>query len=160
MINVQLNCFIAALRMLSTPCLTFGSCFLLSVSGVSKNPCKESYLGPSAFSEPETRNIRDFFSSLDPVPVFSMAIHSALNAFLYGMAYKEGVFPPNKDETVQSFFRQHIMIRLKNIFDHSIDSNDQLAKSTSTDQDLRGFHCLSEQGTWAKVQVHAFPGVM
>ena len=73
---------------------------------------------------------------------------------------QRGSFPAKQGRNGTIFFRQHIMIRLKNIFDHSIDSNDQLAKSTSTDQDLRGFHCLSEQGTWAKVQVYALPGVM
>ncbi len=69
--------------------------------GVSSDPCKDTYPGPSAFSERETSAIRDFFESLDPVPVLSLAIHSALGAMLYGRGYKEGAFVDNKDETVQ-----------------------------------------------------------
>ena len=44
---------------------------------MSHSKCAETYCGPEAFSEPEMRNIRDFVTTLDPVPVLGMAILSA-----------------------------------------------------------------------------------
>ncbi len=38
--------------------------------------CLEDYGGPSAFSEPESKNIRDFYKSLSPTPEIAMCIHS------------------------------------------------------------------------------------
>merc|ERR1719462_1119746 len=45
-------------------------------SGVSHNRCMETYCGPEAFSEVEMRNIRDFVTTLDPVPVLGHCFHS------------------------------------------------------------------------------------
>ena len=43
---------------------------------MSHNKCSETYCGPEAFSEPETKNIRDFVQTLDPVPVLGHCFHS------------------------------------------------------------------------------------
>merc|ERR1712037_1023935 len=45
-------------------------------SGVSHNRCMETYCGPEAFSEVEMGNIRDFVTTLDPVPVLGHCFHS------------------------------------------------------------------------------------
>ena len=52
-------------------------------SGASSNPCTETFAGPSAFSEPEMRNIRDFVMTLDPVPVLSTCFHSYSQLILW-----------------------------------------------------------------------------
>ncbi len=70
------------------------------MTGISHDPCKETYLGGSAFSEPETNNIKRFFESLRPVPLLAMSVHSALNAMMYGRSYSKKVFVENKAETV------------------------------------------------------------
>jgi len=71
-------------------------------AGVSKNPCQETYLGTGAFSEKETDNIRKYFNSLKQTPVLTMSIHSALNALMYGMSYKDNVEVKNKEEVVNA----------------------------------------------------------
>merc|ERR1719192_588189 len=45
-------------------------------SGASNNPCSETFAGPSAFSEVEMQNIRDFVTGLEPAPVLSTCFHS------------------------------------------------------------------------------------
>merc|ERR1712004_313081 len=59
-------------------------------SGVSHNRCMETYCGPEAFSEVEMRNIRDFVTTLDPVPVLGHCFHSYSQLWLwpYGYWYK------------------------------------------------------------------------
>ena len=71
------------------------------MSGVSRDPCSSSYLGPFPFSEPETQNLRDLFNSIKPTPVLALSIHSALGSLLHGWAYKKDTFPDNIDEIVK-----------------------------------------------------------
>ena len=52
-------------------------------TGVSPNPCTEVFPGEQAFSEVEMRNIRDFVTTLDPVPVLSHCFHSYSQLWLW-----------------------------------------------------------------------------
>ncbi len=53
-----------------------GFFFLATVTGGTSNSCKETFPGTGPFSEPETRNIRDFYKSLSPLPELAMCVHS------------------------------------------------------------------------------------
>jgi len=70
-------------------------------SGVSHNKCSETYCGPEAFSEPETRNLRDFVLTLDPVPVLSQCFHSYSQLWLWPYGYDYNVYPENREEIEQ-----------------------------------------------------------
>ncbi len=48
----------------------------LPVTEGTSDVCREDYGGPSSFFEPEARNIRDFYLSLDPWPEVAMPIHN------------------------------------------------------------------------------------
>merc|ERR1719391_826915 len=67
-------------------------------SGASSNPCTETFAGPSAFSEPEMRNIRDFVMTLDPVPVLSTCFHSYSQLILWPYGYAYNAYPDNYRE--------------------------------------------------------------
>ncbi|TRY74919.1 hypothetical protein TCAL_04987 [Tigriopus californicus] len=67
-------------------------------SGVSNDKCSDIYPGPEAFSEIETRNIRDYTSSLSPTPVIAKALHSAAELWLYPYGYALDTYPENVDE--------------------------------------------------------------
>ena len=45
-------------------------------SGIRYDKCSDVYLGPKAFSEIETRNIRDFVKSLSPTPILCHGFHA------------------------------------------------------------------------------------
>jgi len=79
-------------------------CFLCVESGVSRFPCFEAWPGEEGFSEVETQNIRDYVSSLKPVPELTFAMHSAAELLLYPYSWsleeiaenwEEQVTPPN-----------------------------------------------------------------
>jgi len=70
-------------------------------SGVSHNKCAETYCGPEAFSEPEMRNIRDFVTTLDPVPVLGHTFHSYSQLWLWPYGYAYNAFPENREEIEQ-----------------------------------------------------------
>jgi len=70
-------------------------------SGVSHNKCMETYCGPEAFSEVETRNIRDFVQTLEPVPVLGHCFHSYSQLWLWPYGYAYNVYPENKEEIQQ-----------------------------------------------------------
>jgi len=70
-------------------------------SGVSHNKCSETYCGPEAFSEPETRNIRDFVTTLEPVPVLGHCFHSYSQLWLWPYGYDYNVYPENREEIEQ-----------------------------------------------------------
>ena len=67
-------------------------------SGVSHNPCTETFCGPEPFSEPEMANIRDFVTTLDPVPVLSHTFHSYSQLWLWPYGYDYNAYPPNYEE--------------------------------------------------------------
>merc|ERR1711963_260525 len=70
-------------------------------SGVSHNKCAETYCGPEAFSEPEMRNIRDFVTTLDPVPVLGHCFHSYSQLWLWPYGYAYNAYPENRAEIEQ-----------------------------------------------------------
>jgi len=70
-------------------------------SGVSHNRCMETYCGPEAFSEVETRNIRDFVETLEPVPVLGHCFHSYSQLWLWPYGYAYNAYPENKEEIQQ-----------------------------------------------------------
>ncbi|XP_066998393.2 carboxypeptidase B [Anabrus simplex] len=55
--------------------------------GVSKHPCSEIYLGPTAFSEPETVALRDYALHNKDRVKFYLTIHSYAGAFIYPWGY-------------------------------------------------------------------------
>jgi len=69
--------------------------------GVSHNRCQETYCGPEAMSEVETRNIRDFVTTLDPVPVLGHCFHSYSQLWLWPYGYDYNSYPENKEEIQQ-----------------------------------------------------------
>merc|ERR1711915_70778 len=70
-------------------------------TGVSHSKCAETYCGPEPFSEPETKNIRDFVQTLDPVPVLGHTFHSYSQLWLWPYGYDYGAFPENREEIEQ-----------------------------------------------------------
>ncbi len=62
-------------------------CFRAAESGVSDFPCGDGWPGEEAFSEVETRNVRDYVSAMDPAPLATFAMHSAANLLLYPYSY-------------------------------------------------------------------------
>jgi len=70
-------------------------------SGVSHNRCMEDYCGPQAFSEVETRNIRDFVQTLEPVPVLGHCFHSYSQLWLWPYGYGYNAYPENREEIEQ-----------------------------------------------------------
>lgn len=51
--------------------------------GASYNPCSDIYRGSKAFSEPETKTVRDILLSLKGTGVFYLSLHSYGNYILY-----------------------------------------------------------------------------
>jgi len=70
-------------------------------AGVSHNKCSETYCGPEAFSEVEMRNIRDFVTTLDPVPVLGHTFHSYSQLWLWPYGYGYNAYPENREEIEQ-----------------------------------------------------------
>jgi len=70
-------------------------------TGVSHSKCAETYCGPEPFSEPETKNIRDFVQTLDPIPVLGHTFHSYSQLWLWPYGYDYGAFPENREEIEQ-----------------------------------------------------------
>lgn len=67
-------------------------------SGASNNKCTDTYHGPEAFSEVETRNIRDYVLALDPVPVLAECFHSYSQLWLWPYGYAYNAYPENYQE--------------------------------------------------------------
>jgi len=70
-------------------------------AGVSHNKCSETYCGPEAFSEVEMQNIRDFVTTLDPVPVLGHTFHSYSQLWLWPYGYGYNAYPENREEIEQ-----------------------------------------------------------
>ncbi len=69
---------------------------------MSPFPCEDTFPGVEPFSEPETRNSRDFFLALDPMPVVAICFHSNSERWLYPYAYDYGQYQDNVDEVVRA----------------------------------------------------------
>ena len=74
---------------------------IYSEAGVSHNKCSETYCGPEAFSEVEMQNIRDFVTTLDPVPVLGHCFHSYSQLWLWPYGYGYNAYPENREEIEQ-----------------------------------------------------------
>ena len=69
-------------------------------SGTSNNECADIYLGPSAFSEPETQNMKAYVESLNPIPILGHSIHSYSQLWLWPYGYGYNEYPENYQEIV------------------------------------------------------------
>merc|ERR1719466_258387 len=67
-------------------------------TGVSFDPCSEVYCGSAAFDQPESANIRDFVTTLDPLPVLGHTFHSYSQLWLWPYGYDYGAYPENYKE--------------------------------------------------------------
>merc|ERR1719150_3597826 len=70
-------------------------------TGVSFDPCSEIYCGGAAFDQPESANIRDFVTTLDPLPVLGHTFHSYSQLWLWPYGYDYGAYPENYKEVQQ-----------------------------------------------------------
>lgn len=69
----------------------YGYAFAHDNVGSSGNPTSDTYRGPSAFSEPETQNMRDFCNAHDFT--FSFNYHTYGNLLIYPWAYNDQLTP-------------------------------------------------------------------
>merc|ERR1712226_232201 len=69
--------------------------FHFNEGGASNNKCSETYHGPSACSEIECQNIRDYVLTLDPVPVLATCLHSYSQLYLWPYGYAYDAYPEN-----------------------------------------------------------------
>lgn len=65
--------------------------------GASKNPCAETFAGTGAFSEPESRALRDFMANTDVKFYAFLTFHSYGQYILYPWGYDKTVPPDYKD---------------------------------------------------------------
>ncbi|KAG7173138.1 carboxypeptidase B-like [Homarus americanus] len=68
--------------------------------GASTDPCSEVYKGPSAFSEPETRALRDAMLKEKDNMVLVLALHSFGQNLLYPWGWSKTVQAPGRDELI------------------------------------------------------------
>jgi len=60
------------------------------------------YGGPFAFSETETKNIRDYVFKLEPTPVAALCLHSYSQVWIYPYSYAMDHHPENIMEIVST----------------------------------------------------------
>jgi len=75
--------------------------FHFGENGVSHNKCSDIYCGPQAFSEIETKNIKNFVETLEPTPILAHTFHSYSQLWLWPYGYAHNAFPDNKQELRQ-----------------------------------------------------------
>jgi len=92
---------------------------ILLESGASNNKCTETYHGPEAFSEVETRNIRDYVLALDPVPVLAECFHSYSQLWLWPYGYAYNAYPENYQEI--KTLAEEAVIELENVHGKKFD---------------------------------------
>lgn len=64
-------------------------------SGTSDRPCAETYAGPKAFSEPETRALRDYLLKNRQLIRVYISLHSYSQMWLYPWGYRRGYASSN-----------------------------------------------------------------
>jgi len=79
--------------------------------GSSGNPSRSNYLGPYAFSEPETIAIRDLINDVNHQFAFTLNYHSSGRVMLYPWAYTQG-HPPEPDYTYYKNLATHLLATL------------------------------------------------
>merc|ERR1712110_585293 len=72
----------------------------------------ETYCGPSAFSEVEMQNIRDFVTGLEPAPVLSTCFHSYSQLWLWPYGYAYNAYPENYRE-IKNWLKMQLMLCIK-----------------------------------------------
>lgn len=73
----------------------YGYAFAHDNIGSSGTPTSDTYRGPSAFSEPETQNMRDFCNAHDFT--FSFNYHTYGNLLIYPWAYNDQLTPDSSE---------------------------------------------------------------
>lgn len=69
--------------------------------GASIDPCDEDYQGPSAFSEPETRAVRDaVISRRNQIQAF-ITLHSYSEIWVHPWGFKKNYYPKDISELVR-----------------------------------------------------------
>ncbi|KAK7076739.1 hypothetical protein SK128_005364 [Halocaridina rubra] len=68
--------------------------------GASSYPCSETYMGPSAFSEPETQALRDAMTNRKDNLTLILSLHSYGQDLLYPWGWSHLVAAPNKEELI------------------------------------------------------------
>lgn len=63
--------------------------FIYIAYGVSSNPCASNYGGPEAFSEPESRHLRDFVTEHSDKIKMYIAFHSYGQFLVFPFSYTE-----------------------------------------------------------------------
>lgn len=75
------------------PNRNWGYQWATGVTGSSDDVCQETYTGPSAFSEPETRHLADFIMEhIDSIKMF-LSFHSYSQLLLYPFSYTDEPVP-------------------------------------------------------------------
>jgi len=67
-------------------------------SGVSHNPCGDTYDGETALSTKEAQHLSAYFLDLSPTPELSVCLHSAADLWLYPYGYAYNSYPDNVNE--------------------------------------------------------------
>jgi Zinc carboxypeptidase len=71
------------------------------VGGSSRLACTDTYMGPEAFSEKESRALADFFESIANKTDAYVSFHSAARMLLYPMGHTNSVeMVPNVEDLV------------------------------------------------------------
>lgn len=74
-------------------------------SGASANPCDEVYQGSTAFSEPESRAIRDFLWAHQNEIEAVITMHTYSQLWIHPFGHERGVYPPDVDDLVNFYFQ-------------------------------------------------------
>ncbi|VDK87298.1 unnamed protein product [Litomosoides sigmodontis] len=72
--------------------------FHFGESGSSPSPCSSVYHGSHAFSEPETRAVRDAILRLRQRIKAYMSLHTYSQLWIYPYSYAQNVYPPDFDD--------------------------------------------------------------
>jgi len=67
-------------------------------SGVSHDPCSDTYCGTAAFSEIEVQNIKAYVEGMNPKPVLGHCMHSYSQLWLWPYGYAYNAYPENYQE--------------------------------------------------------------
>lgn len=79
-------------------------CSIIVESGSSPNPCTEVYHGPSAFSEPESKGVRDFILRNGSNIRAYLTLHSYSLMWIYPYGYRSYTYTSDKADLVSQSF--------------------------------------------------------
>jgi len=78
-------------------------CYFLIAGGSSDLPCDDTYHGASGFSEPETKAMSNFFTTIASRTVFFLSIHSYGQYVLLPYGYANDRYA-DYEEYVKDFY--------------------------------------------------------